>query len=124
MSEKSQKTGWTYGGLGAFCWLFILGIVLLIQKNFHGSFFAFVFFAMGIAYLIEYAPWKYPAVPFWKIYLGLIALLFLSTAVLMCLWDDKPAIAYERFTSLVYLFPMCIPMVVFGKKTWNEMQKK
>ena len=121
MTERGPRAGWTFGGLGAILWLLILAAVLLYQHNFAAALSALAGFALALAYIIIFAPWKHPHTPFRRIYLGLVLIILVSAALLLYLWyPDQFADTAGRF-SIFSIFPLFLPVFLFGKRTWSDI---
>lgn len=122
MNDRGPKYGWILGGFGSVLWLLILALVLLYQGNIGGFLSCILFFAGGAAYIVLFAPWKYPRTPFWRIYLGLVAILILAAAALVHLWYPEAREEVRGYGFLFTLSPLLIPVFIVGRKTWSDMR--
>jgi len=124
MEQKGSKMGWTFGGLGGLLWMLLLAGVMLAKGNSVAAIDAFCFFIVGILYIILFPPWKYPHVPFRRIYVGLLVIIIVAAVVMLYFWYPGEFDSMSNLRTLFMLFPLFLPIFIFGKKTWSDIHRK
>ncbi|MBU0504379.1 MAG: hypothetical protein ABII18_01175 [bacterium] len=122
MSDANQKKCWIYPCIGALIWIPIVSIIFIFQKNYIAAFAVSIFFALGVGYVLEYAPWKLPEMPVRKLYLGYVAIFIVSAVSVMYLWYPEDFCKVRNISSWIGFFPLFIPFFLLKNKNWNEMQ--
>lgn len=118
-NRRGEKIGWIGGWTGGFLWLILLAVLLLIQGRFLEAAISLAIAAVAVVLIVVMAPWRHPAVRYWKLMLPLYALLAVSIVIL--LWSiGFPERAGLTWWSLLWLFPALIPFGTIGKKTWDD----
>jgi hypothetical protein len=124
LEQTGPKLGWTLGGLGSLLWMLILAVVMFLKGNQLGALVSLGFFIVGVLYIILFAPWKYPHVPFRRIYGGIILIIILAAVAILYFWYPKEFQSMNNLRTLWMLFPLFIPIFIMGKKTWFDMHTK
>ena len=122
MCDANQKKCWTYPCISALMWMPIVSIIFIFQKDYIAAFAASIFFALGVGYVLEYAPWKLPDMPVRKLYLGYVAIFIVSAISTMYLWYPEEFCKIRNISSWIGFFPLFIPFFLFKNKNWSEMQ--
>ncbi len=125
-NERGGRMGWTFGSLGGIAWIAALGGVLMHKGDTFGGAISLCIFTIGLVYILAALPWRCPNTPFWKIYLGLLVVIY--GAGVFILWRFLPYEPNVNATQMLPLLggvlPLLTPLFIFGKKTWAEMQRK
>lgn len=124
MEKTGPKLGWTLGGIGALLWVVILAAVMFAKGNHLGAIVSLVFFLVGILYIILFAPWKYPDVPFRRIYGGILLIIILAAAAILYFWYPEEFQSMSNLRTILMLFPLFLPIFIIGKKTWSDIHTK
>lgn len=117
--RKGEKAGWTWGWIGGFLWVAIIGLVFLAQGKIAEGGAGLVLFVAAIWAIRHFAPWRHPTTPYWRLYLWLY-LLFLLT-IPWAIWSFGGQ-GKEQLSGwmLLWLLPLLMPVVINGRKTWAE----
>lgn len=120
--RKGEKAGWTWGWIGGFLWVLIVGLVFLAQSKMAEGLTGLLIFGVAIATTRRFAPWRHPSSPYWTLYLRLY-LLFLLTVV-WAIWGfggfSAEGQAALKPWMLLWLLPMLTPLWINGRKTWAD----
>ncbi|MDD2759950.1 MAG: hypothetical protein PHH11_06610 [Methylomonas sp.] len=122
VERKGEKIGWTWGWIGGFLWVAIVGLVFLAQGKIAAGGTGLLIFVSAIWAARRFAPWRHQTTPYWRLYLRLY-LLFLLT-ILWAIWGfgafdglgGEPVNAW----MLLWLLPILTPILTNGRKTWAE----
>ena len=119
VERKGEKAGWTWGWIGGFLWVAIIAVIFLAQgKTVEGGIGLLLFVAALLA-TRQFAPWRHPATPYWRLYLWLYFLFMLT--IPWAIWGFG-GLGDERLNGwmLLWLLPLLTPVVINGRKTWAE----
>ncbi len=117
-SDRGRRIGWLGGGVGSLIWLLLAAIARGLQGDGSGALLAAGLFGAGLAYLIGFAPWRWPRTPVALLYGGLVGLL--ATAALLLL---EPEWRTLRPTALLPLLVLLLPIFILGRRTWRELDE-
>lgn len=117
--RKGEKAGWTWGWIGGFLWVAIMGLVFLAQEKIAAGSAGLLLFVAAIWATRHFAPWRHPATAYWRLYLWLYLLFLL--AIPWAIWGFG-GLGEEGLNGwmLVWLLPLLIPVLINGRKTWAE----
>lgn len=118
---NGAKWGWTLGGLGAFCWVPVLSVVLLMQGSIWGGVLSLATALLAMLYIVRITPWRFPDTPFWKLYLGLFLLSVACASSIIIFWRPDGQGGVKNLWMLVYLMPMLTPFFTMYGKTWTTL---
>ena len=126
MSERGPRLGWTLGSVGGILWIGLLGGVLIHKGDAIGGWGGIGIFAIGLVYVFAAAPWRHPDTKFWKIYLGLLVILYGAAAFLIWRWlpFEPDANWMQRLPLLSCVLPLLVPLFTLGNKTWDQIQRR
>ncbi|MFV8825697.1 hypothetical protein ACNKW1_13350 [Thauera sp. WH-2] len=117
--RKGEKLGWTWGWIGGFVWVAIVGVVFLAQGQVAAGSVGIGLFTAACWAIRRFAPWRHPTTPYWRLYIVLYVLFFAT--IPWALWgfgarDD------ESFNGwmLLMLLPTLTPILIMGRKTWVD----
>ncbi len=116
-----QKLGWLLGGVGAFCWVPVLSIVLFVQGFFWGGILSLITAILAIIYILVITPWRFPDMPFWKLYLGIFLLFMACATVIILFWQPEGQDGPKNLWMLACLLPLLTPFLTMGGKTWRTL---
>lgn len=111
--------GWLGGWIGGFLWLGILSVIWLFQRRTFAGILGLLLFVLAAITIYRTAPWKHPAVYYRKLMLP-IYILFLAAIALSAWFMDDPGRYGFRWQSLLVLMPAALPLVIAGKRRWND----
>ncbi|WP_296749061.1 hypothetical protein [Thiobacillus sp.] len=119
LERKGEKIGWTWGWIGGFLWVAIVGMIFLAQGRIAAGCTGLLVFVAAIWTTRRFAPWRHPTTPYWRLYLGLYLLLLLT--ILWAIWAFG-GLRDEQFNGwmLLWLLPILTPMFINGRKIWAE----
>lgn len=117
--RKGEKIGWTWGWIGGFLWVAILGLIFLVQGKVAAGGTGLLFFAMAVWAIRRFSPWRHPATPYWRLYLGLYVLFFLT--IPWAIWGFG-GLGDEQLNGwmLLWLLPLLTPFFINGRRTWAD----
>jgi hypothetical protein len=123
MNRKGEKIGWVGGWVGAFSWLLILSIVLLLKGEYSFGSAGIMLFLVALFLINILSPWNQPNIKYWVLLTPLYAVFI--AAVIMCVWSyggfRSPMITGFSF---IWLIPIFIPYLTIGNKTWDNEKKE
>jgi len=117
--RTGEKVGWTVGWLGGFIWMAILAVIFLMQQKWIQGFLGIFLFAIAVASIISFAPWRHPSIPYWRLMIpSYVALL---GSVVWAVWSFG-GIEKLGFNGmhLLWIVPLLIPFGSVGRRTWND----
>ena len=116
--RTGEKVGWIGGWSGGFIWLLILSGIWLIKGQLKTALAGITLVAAAAFCIFWFAPWKHPTTPYWKLLLPIYAAFFLSICF-AALFGGFTGFTVDWW-SLFWLFPLLIPLVTMGKRTWKQ----
>lgn len=122
-NELGAKLGWIGGGLGGILWIAILGLVFINNGDLWTGSVCMIFFLIGLFYIWRAAPWKHPDTALWKIYAGLLLIIYAAGGYILCRWlPQEPQLSWLDLLPFVScLIPTLIPVFILNNKTWNSL---
>lgn len=119
VDRKGEHSGWTWGWIGGFLWVPVIALVFLAHGRLAEGGIGLLIFIAAILATRQFAPWRHPVTPFWRLFLGPY-LLFLLT-IPWAVWGFG-GFGDEQLESwmLLWLLPTLIPVLTNGRKTWSE----
>ena len=70
-------------------------------------------------------PWKRPARPLWRVYLGYMCVLVGAALVIYFLWQPREMVEeVPPYYLLFAIVPLSPPLFVFGGKSWEDLQSQ
>ncbi|MFZ5775878.1 MAG: hypothetical protein ACOY3Z_10390 [Thermodesulfobacteriota bacterium] len=118
-SRKGEKIGWVGGWLGGFLWIFLLGIVWLVQGRTALGLSGLALSGLAVLVVLATAPWRHPAVPYWRLMLPLYAILFGCVAWAIWAWGGMGEVGLGWW-SLWWLLPLLTPFGSVGRRCWRD----
>jgi len=122
-NRNGEKIGWIGGWLGGFIWALILGIVRLVQHRGYEGGIGLALVALGVFVVFSCAPWRRPAVAYWKLMLPIYAVFFVTVAWAVETYGGMKAAGLDWW-SFSWVLPMLIPLGTAGRRTWNDSGPK
>ncbi len=120
-AARGRRLAWFGGGAGGLSWLLPLLVMATLQQRYAAALAALLFLGAGATYLLLCAPWKFPHRPFAVIYLGLLAIILAAAFTLLWLLAPATLSLYQRLIALAPLATLFIPVLVFGRRAWDEL---
>ncbi len=119
VERKGEMIGWTWGWIGGFLWVAIVGLIFLAQGKIAAGCTGLLVFVAAIWATRRLAPWRHPTIPYWRLYLGLYVLLLLT--IPWAIWAFG-GLGNEQLNGwmLLWLLPILTPIFINGRKTWAE----
>lgn len=119
MERKGERIGWTWGWIGGFLWVAIVGLIFLAQGKIAAGCSGLLIFVVVMWAVRRFAPWHHPTTPYWRLYLVLY-LLFMLT-IPWAIWAFG-AMGREQLNSwmLLWLLPILTPIFINGRRTWAD----
>jgi len=117
--RRGEKLGWTIGWLGAFCWLPLIGGILVVNGEALWGTVACFLALVGIVLVVVLSPWRHPGTRFWKLMIPIYAVL-LASAVLLAALMMKTDPEHLEWMTLLWLLPVLMPLVSIGNRRWAE----
>ena len=120
-NRMGEKLGWLGGWLGGFLWVGLLGLVFLFQGKTVGGLAGLALFGVALVIVILSAPWRHPAVRYWKLMLPVYGLLALS--VLWAIWagGGVQSLGLNPW-SLLGMLPLLVPFGTVGRLRWDDFR--
>ena len=120
-TARGRRLAWFGGGAGGLSWLLPLLLMATLQRHYAAALAALLFMGAGVAYLLLCAPWKFPNRPFAIIYLGLLAIVLAAAFSLLWLLAPATFSLHQRLVALAPLATLFIPVLVFGRRAWDDL---
>ena len=117
--RRGEKIGWLGGWIGGFLWLGILSVIWQFQGRTFAGILGLLLFVLAATTIYRTAPWKHPAVYYRKLMLPIYALLLAAIALSVWLMDDPGRYGF-KWPNLLALMPAVLPLVIAGKRRWND----
>ena len=121
MNTTGPKLGWLLGGIGGLIWLPVMAVIWLAQGKMVGAIVGFIIFALGVAYLFMFRPWRYAHVQLRVIYLGLLAFLLVGAVAVIWQYYDPETFTPRNLLPGLALIVLLLPMITLGNKTWSDL---
>ena len=119
MRMTGPKLGWLLGGLGSLLWLLILAGIWASQDNWLGAVLGVLICLVGAAYLLAFAPWRFPRTPLRRLMLGFVVIFLVGVAV--AFWQYREAMTAGHGLPLVALFTLLVPGFTLGRRSWSDL---
>jgi len=119
-NRRGEKLGWTWGWIGGFVWLLVLGILWVLNGQMLQGISAFAAFVVGCIVTVFCAPWRHPRTPYWKLLLPVYAVLFAAISLMLLLYPGAARQIGLNAGNLFLLLPMLLPFVTLGRRRWEE----
>jgi len=119
-NRRGEKLGWTWGWIGGFVWLPILGTLWVLNGQMLQGISAFTAFVVGCIATVFCAPWRHPRTPYWKLLLPVYAVLFAAIALMLLLYPGATRQIGLNVGNLFLLLPMLLPFVTLGRRRWED----
>lgn len=119
-SRRGEKIGWTWGWIGGFVWLLVLGSLWLLNGQMLQGVCAVAAFAVGCVATVLTAPWRHPRTPYWKLLLPVYIVLFAAIALMLRLYPGAASQFGINAGNLLLLLPMLLPFVTLGRRRWDD----
>jgi predicted membrane protein len=122
MERTGEKIGWTGGWLGAFSWLLIMSIILLVRGNYNFGIAGLVLFVIALFLINLMSPWRQPEVKYWVLFTPLYIILIIAMIMMITAYEGW--FRAGRFNSFCFtwMLPLLVPYFVIGQKTWNSQK--
>ncbi|MFZ5765082.1 MAG: hypothetical protein ACOY4H_05725 [Thermodesulfobacteriota bacterium] len=118
-ARRGEKIGWTVGWLGGFLWVLVLAVVFLVQGKSGPGLAGLALTAAAVAGIVFFAPWRFPATPYWRLMLFPLVMFFLS--VVWAIWAYGGLEAGGlRWWNLGWLLPPLLPVAGLGRRRWLD----
>jgi hypothetical protein len=120
-NRNGEKIGWLGGWAGGFSWVGILAIVWLLQgKVLEGL--TGIILALAAAFLIiTLAPWRHPAVIYWKLLIPIYLVLFLSVGWAIWAFGGVRQAGFSVW-SLFLLAVLLLPLWQTSRRRWQDVE--
>ena len=110
MNTTGPKLGWLLGGIGGLIWLPVMAVIWLAQDKMLGAIVGFIIFALGVAYLFMFRPWRYAHVQLRVIYLGLLAFLLIGAVVVIWQYYEPETFTARNLLPGLALIVLLLPL--------------
>jgi hypothetical protein len=117
--RTGEKVGWIGGWTGGFIWVLLLSGVLMDKGDLSGGMIGIVLFLLAVTFIVVSAPWKHPSTRYWKLFIPLYFVLFVSLAWAVWTGGGFAQLGLHPL-SVVCLLPIFLPFVTAGRKRWEE----
>ena len=121
-NRAGEKVGWVGGWIGGFLWLALLSGFWLYSGRFRMGLIGLALFGCAIAGIVFFAPWRHPTVKYRSLMLPVYVLLLGAIAFSVTGWGGLEAVGLQ-WTSVFWLFPLFIPLVTAGSRTWRDEEE-
>lgn len=118
-NRNGEKIGWIGGWLGGFLWVFILGVVFLVQHQWEKGIIGLGLFGLAVFFVLFFAPWKLPGTPYWTLMLPLYFLFFSTAGWGIWAFSGWKAAGLDWW-QLSWVLPMLLPLFTAGRRAWND----
>lgn len=116
--RTGEKAGWTGGWLGAFIWVPILAIVIIVRGRMIDGILGLGLFVSAVGAILSLAPWRHPTVPYWRLMLPLYLGFFVSIA--WAVWSFyNPYEPGLKWWSFFWILPCLTPLFTIGARRWG-----
>jgi len=118
-----EKLVWTGSWLGSLTWLPLLAFIIWSRHGMNTySLLVFSLALLAVFLVILLAPWKHPDTSYWKLMLPLYLVIMLG--ILFTLFFFKAVLGLQTLILLPGIFPLLLPLLIIGKRTWSDQDKK
>lgn len=119
MERKGERIGWTWGWIGGFLWVAIIGLIFLAQGKFAAGSAGLLIFLLIVWATRHFAPWRHPSTPYWQLMGVQYALFLVSAAWAIWAFGGLAVLAVDGWMPL-WLAPLFLPIIINGRKTWAD----
>jgi hypothetical protein len=117
--RRGEKIGWTWGWIGGFLWIAIVGLVFLAQGRAVAGITGLLLFIVAVWATHRFAPWRHPATPYWRLMALQYALFLLSAAWAIWAFGGWGARWLDGW-MLLWFGPLFLPVFLHGRRTWAD----
>lgn len=117
--RTGEKVGWLGGWGGAFFWVLIISIIWIVKGKSWEGFTGIILLAVAVILILSLAPWKHPAVPYWKLLVPIYLLLFLSGGWAIWSFGEGEQSGFSGW-SLFLLVILIMPLWQIGRRRWKD----
>ncbi len=118
-NRTGEKIGWLGGWAGGFSWVGILAIVWLIQGKVREGLTGIILALAASFLIITLAPWRHPAVFYWKLLIPVYLVLFLSVGWAIWAFGGMRQAGFSVW-SLFLLAILLMPLWQMGRRRWQD----
>ncbi len=118
-NRRSEKLGWTLGWLGGFIWVAALSSLFFWQGRWLQGASGALLIIAAIAVIHQFAPWRWPKQPYWKLMLAPYSLFFIAIAWVIWAYGGLAAAGLDAW-SLLWLLPLLLPFGTLSRQTWAD----
>lgn len=120
IERMGEKVGWIGGWIGAFSWLLVMSIILLVKGNYNFAIAGLMLFVVALFLINIMSPWRQAEIKYWALFTPLYIILVI--AMIMMITAYECWFKAGRFNSMYFLWmsPLLIPYFVMGQRTWNS----
>ena len=121
--RKGEKIGWIGGWLGAFLWLLVLSIIMLVRGDTMPGIIAFLMFIVAVLVISLLTPWRFPNTKYWIVLLPPYIVFLISAFTCIMFFGGLETIGL-KWTNFLWFVALLRPFFTIGAKTWNEGQSE
>ena len=118
-NRNGEKMGWLGGWAGGFLWVGILAIVRLVQGNIWQGLAGVILVLAAAILIIALAPWRHPAVPYWKLMAPIYLVLVLSGGWAILSFGGIAQAGFSGW-SFFLLIILVMPLWQMGRRRWQD----
>jgi len=118
-NRKGEKIGWIGGWLGSFSWVLLLAVIFIVQGRGTQGYYGFALFLIAAFLMMTLSPWRNPGTSYWQLLVPFY-LLFIASVVWLIRSLGPQAMEWFRWWNILPLLPILIPLVILGKKKWED----
>lgn len=117
--RRGERIGWTVGWTGGFAWVFILSVVFVFQGKPEQGVSGMALSGVAAAMIAFFAPWRFPATPYWKLMLAPYGLVMASIAWAIWSFGGLESSGLSGW-NLLWCLPLLIPFGSLGRGKWAD----
>lgn len=121
-SRRGEKLGWIVGWVGSFLWVVALAGVRLGHGDLANAAAGLALAMLAGGAIFLFAPWKHPAVPFWRLMLPLYGLMAAAVAWAIFAFGGSRALRLDGFEAL-WIVPLLLPLLTVGARCWKDGER-